>query len=117
MDTIDKPRRSKKLERLAAEDERLGRGSADDRDFFQRNPAREYRARLATPYEIAAFEMMAEAPAPPGGLSLWTLVRQIEPGFRMRKYAFAPPPVGPRADMDEETVHDLFWGSADEGGN
>jgi hypothetical protein len=39
---------------------------------------------------------------------LWTLVHQIEPGFRMRKYAFAPPPVGPRADIDEETARALF---------
>ena len=79
-----KPRR-KKLERLAAEDDRLGRGSADDRAFFENNPSREYRARLATPYEVAAFEMRVEAPTMPGGLFLWTLVHQIIPGIRMRR--------------------------------
>jgi hypothetical protein len=106
--TIDKPRR-KKLERLAAQDDRLGRGSAADRDFFENNPSREYRARLATPYEVAAFEMRVEAPTMPGGLFLWTLVHQIIPGIRMRRYVAAPPPVGPRADMmDEATARDLF---------
>jgi hypothetical protein len=107
MDTIDKPRRSKKLDRLAAEDDRLGRGSADDRAFFERNPDREYRARLATPYEIAAFEMRVVAPMP-GGLFLWTLIHQLIPGIRMRRYVAAPPPVGPRADIDEATARDLF---------
>ena len=102
-----KPRR-KKLERLAAEDDRLGRGSADDRAFFENNPSREYRARLATPYEVAAFEMRVEAPTMPGGLFLLTLVHQIIPGIRMRRYVAAPPPVGPRADMDEATARDLF---------
>jgi hypothetical protein len=113
----DNPRRSKKLERLAAEDDRLGRGSASDR-AFARNPHRNFRARLATSYEMAALEMMPDAPtAPSGDLFLWVVVRQIAPGFRMRKYAFAPPPVGPRADMDEETVRDLFWGSSDQEGD
>jgi hypothetical protein len=102
-----KTRRSKKLERLAAEDDRLGRGSADDRAFFENNPDREYRARLATPYEVAAFEMRVVAPMP-GGLFLWTLIHQLIPGIRMRRYVAAPPPVGPRADIDEATARDLF---------
>jgi hypothetical protein len=103
-----KPRRSKKLlERLAAEDDRLGRGSADDRAFFENNPDREYRARLATPFEVAAFEMRVEAPMP-GGLFLWTLVHQIIPGIRMRRYVAGGLPVGPRADIDEETARALF---------
>jgi hypothetical protein len=62
--TTDKPRpviRSKKLDRMAAEDEQLGRGSAGDRLFFERNPDRNYRARLATSYEVAALEMIPEA--------------------------------------------------------
>ena len=109
IDTADRPRRSRQLDRMAAEDDRLGRGSAADRAFFQRNPERNFCARLATPYEVAALEMMAEAPAAPAGeLFLWTLVRQIAPGFRLRRYAFAPPPIGPRADIDEEMVRDLF---------
>ena len=103
MDTIDKPR----LDRLAAEDDRLGRGSADDRLFFQRNPNREFRARLATPYEVAAFEMIAEAPALPGELFLWTLVRQVIPGIRMRRYV-ATPLTGWRPDLNEETAAYLF---------
>ncbi len=119
-DTADKQRpiiRSKKLDRMMAEDERLGRGSVGDRLFFEDNPDRNYRARLATAYEIAWHEMMCEAPPPSGELFLWVLVHQIAPGLRMRRYAVAPPPTGPRADMDEETVHDLFWGSPDEEGN
>jgi hypothetical protein len=102
-----KPRRSKKLDRLAAKDDRLGRGSADDRAFFENNPDREYRARLATAYEVAAFEMRVEAPMP-RGLFLGTLIHQIIPGVRVRRYVAAPPPVGARADMDEATARDLF---------
>jgi hypothetical protein len=102
-----KPRRSKKLDRLAAKDERLGRGSADDRAFFESNPDREYRARLATPYEVAAFEMRVVAPMPVG-LFLWTLIHQLIPGIRMRRYVAAPPPPAPRADMDEATARALF---------
>jgi hypothetical protein len=91
-----------RLNLMAAED-----GSADDRAFFAANPAREYRARLATPYEAAAFEMLAEAPALPDEMFLWTLTRQLAPGFRIRRYV-AGPPVGPRADIDEETARALF---------
>jgi hypothetical protein len=70
---------------MAAEDDRLGRGSADDRAFFERNPDRNYRARLATAYEVAWHdEMNPNAPAAlPGDLFLWVLVRQIAPGVRM----------------------------------
>jgi hypothetical protein len=108
-DTAATRRTSRRLNRLVAEDERLGRGSAADRAFFERNPHRNYLARLATPYELAAFEMAGGGPAaPPGELFLWTLVRQLAPGFRVRTYAFAPPPIGPRADIDEETVRELF---------
>lgn len=115
MDTIDKSRRSKKLERLAAEDERLGRGVADDRAFFADNPAREYRARLATPYEVAAFEMVSEAPALPDEMFLWTLVHQIIPGIRMRRYVAAPL-TGWRPDLNEETARYLF-AAVEEGGD
>jgi hypothetical protein len=103
---------------MAAEDERLGRGSAGDRLFFENNPDRNYRARLATSYEVAWFEMMPEAPAAPssGELFLWVLVHQVAPGMRLRRFVFAPPPTGPRADIDEETVCYLFWGSPDEEG-
>ena len=52
-DTIDKPRRSKRLDRMEAEDERLGRGIAGDRLFFENIPNRNFRARLATAYEVA----------------------------------------------------------------
>lgn len=45
---------------------------------------------------------------PPAGCFLWTLVRQVAEGVRMRLHAYAPPPVGPRSDIDEETVRELF---------
>jgi hypothetical protein len=108
--SANKPRRSKRLDRMMAEDERLDRGSVGDRLFFENNPDRNYRARLATAYEIAWHdEMTPEAPAaPPGELFLWVLVRQIAPGLRKRRFAFAPPPTGPRADIDEETARYLF---------
>jgi hypothetical protein len=104
-----KPRRARRLDRMAAKDERLGRGSAADRAFFERNPDRNYGARLATAYEVAALEMMSEPPAaPPGELFLWMLVHQIAPGFRMRLFAFGGAPVGANANIDEEKARDLF---------
>ena len=82
--TANRPCWSRRLERMAAEDERRGRGSADDRAFFKRT-GRKYRARLATPYEVAAFEMMSSNPAPPSDeMFLWSMVRQIKPGIRQR---------------------------------
>jgi hypothetical protein len=92
---------------MEAEDERLGRGIAGDRAFFENNSNREYRARLATPYEVAWHDEMNPnaLAAPPGDLFLWVVVRQLAPGMRMRRFGYGPPPP---ADMGEATARDLF---------
>jgi hypothetical protein len=93
---------------MEAEDERLGRGSVGDRLFFEDNPDRNFRARLATAYEVAWHDEMNPPnalAAPSGDLFLWVVVRQIAPGMRMRRFGYGPPP---RADMDEALARDLF---------
>jgi hypothetical protein len=99
--------RRSQLDLMEAEDERLGRGSVGDRAFFARNPHRSFRARLATPYEVAWHdEMNPNAPAAPSGdLFLWVVVREICPGMRMRRFGYGPPPP---ADMDEAAARELF---------
>ena len=111
-DTADKPR----LDLMEAEDERLGRGIAGDRAFFEDNSNREYRARLATPYEVAWHDEMNPnaLAAPPGDLFLWVVVRQPAPGMRMRRFGYGPPP---RADIDEAAACDLFLQLSDQGGD
>jgi len=99
--------RRSQLDLMEAEDQRLGRGVAGDRVFFEDHPNREYRARLATPYEIAWHDEMNPnaLAAPPGDLFLWVVVRQPAPGMRMRRFGYGPPPP---ADMDEAAARELF---------
>jgi hypothetical protein len=99
--------RRSQLDLMEAEDDRLGRGVAGDRAFFEDHPNREYRARLATPYEVARHDEMNPnaLAAPPGDLFLWVVVHQIIPGMRMRRFGYGLPP---RADIDEATARDLF---------
>ena len=108
--------RRSQLDLMEAEDERLGRGSVGDRAFFARNPHRSFRARLATPYEVAWHdEMNPNAPAAPSGdLFLWVVVREICPGMRMRRFGYGPPP---RADIDEAAACVLFLQLSDQGGD
>jgi hypothetical protein len=78
------------------------RWKADDRDWFARNPGRSHRARLPFPGEVD--EQAAETPA---GDALIMLVRQVEPGRRLRAAVFLDANLLPLPD-DEAAVHALF---------
>jgi hypothetical protein len=54
----------------------------NDRAWFEANPARTHRARLAFPGE------QPDGEAPPDGMSSIVLVRQVKPGWRMRCFCF-----------------------------
>src|SRR5262245_11242890 len=57
--------------------------TSDDRQWFERNPQRSHRARLPFPGEVDG--QAAETPA---GDALIMLVRQVEPGRRLRAAVF-----------------------------
>jgi hypothetical protein len=74
----------------------------DDDNWFERNPSRSHRARMPLPGECD--EKIATAPA---GTALVILVRQVEPGTRIRAGNFLGTNFLPVPD-DEATVHMWF---------
>jgi hypothetical protein len=74
----------------------------DDRQWFEQNPSRAHRIRPPFPGE--ADEAVAEAPA---GCQLLMLVRQIEPGRRVRARYCLDTRLLPLPD-DETAAHALF---------
>jgi hypothetical protein len=97
---------SERLEQLLAEDERLGRGSASDREFFACNPDRTYRLRPATRYEIAVLEDLVEAP--PDGSTQWTAVRKLSEGTRVTLPVVASPLPDQHVEIPEAIARQLF---------
>jgi hypothetical protein len=75
----------------------------DDRRWFESNPTRSHRLRPSFPDE---FSSIADIPAPPPDHELHVLVRQVEPGMRIRHGFFR----NTKMDVpDFETVlHALF---------
>jgi hypothetical protein len=53
---------------------------ADDRAWFEKNPARSFRIRKPFPYEFNGFDIRNAAP----GWTLWVLLHQIYPGARAK---------------------------------
>ena len=74
----------------------------DDRQWFERNPQRSHRARPPFPGECD--EQAAETPP---GDALIMLVRQVEPGRRLRAAVFLDANLLPLPD-NEAVVHGLF---------
>jgi len=75
---------------------------SDDRDWFERNRERSHRARMPFPGEADK-----EAAKTPAGHALIVLVRQVEPGTRLRAAVFVDANFLPLPD-DEAVVHALF---------
>ena len=73
----------------------------DDRVWFEKNPERSHRARLVFPGET---ELAARGPA---GTVLLALVRQVEPGKRVRTGFFINAELWPAPDI-EAIAHLLF---------
>jgi hypothetical protein len=83
--------------------------SALDKVFFQRNPHRQYRARLSTPQELnklAANNAMPPIPDP--SMLIWTCVKQVYPGFRLRNYRAAAVPPWLTHDVGERIARVMF---------
>lgn len=72
-----------------------------DRQFFERFPRRQHRVRLASQAEIGQNEVLEGHPVwLPDGLRVFTAVRNIAPGIRMRLFLRAP-------EMSETDVDEL----------
>lgn len=98
-----------RLEQLVAVDEEQGRGSISDRVFFENNPQRRYRMRLATPAEIATATLIGWSP-PTNDRFLWVCVHHLRPGVRLRLSVTAPMPAGGMLlnDIPEEVARDIY---------
>jgi hypothetical protein len=104
-------RQQRRLERLICEDEKRGVGSIQDAAFFEQNPDRNFRMRLATPGEIAATEIICNDGAPlplPESALWWTIIKQVRPGVRMRAQVYAPLPSWPFGEIPEHVARDVF---------
>jgi hypothetical protein len=75
---------------------------SDDREWFERNRERAHRVRMPFPGEVDE-----EAANTPAGQALIMLVRQVEPGSRVRAAVFLDANFLPLPD-DEAVVHALF---------
>jgi hypothetical protein len=104
-------RQKRRLERLIRKDEKRGVGSIQDAAFFEQNPERNFRMRLATSGEIAATEIISNNGAPlplPENALWWTVIKQVAPGLRMRMQVYAPLPPLPLKDIPEEAAREIF---------
>jgi hypothetical protein len=99
----------RRLERALAEDDRRGVGAAEDAAFFEANPDRTYRMRLATLGEIAAFDVAGRAGASSAdGLWWLVVVRQLAPGERAVVRIYTPLPSWPLDETSEQLVRAVF---------
>ena len=72
-----------------------------DRRFFQRFPHRQHRVRLASREEIDRWgELLLQ------GFELYTAVRNVAPGARLR--VFLPAPLGRETDVDEAMARVVY---------
>jgi hypothetical protein len=80
-----------------------------DKAFFQRNPHRQYRARLATAGELAKLIACNAMPRPmPANMEVWTCVKQVLPGIRQRHYRAAAVPPWLTHDVGEAIACQMF---------
>jgi hypothetical protein len=78
-----------------------------DRRFFERFPNRQHRVRLASQAEIGQNEVLEGGPVwLPEGLRVFTAVRNIAPGIRMR--LFLRGLEGSETDLDEQTALAIY---------
>lgn len=81
----------------------------DDRVWFEEHPARSHRLRLPFPGEITKKITVPE------GHELWLVVRQVEPGSRIKVGIFLNKEVLPIPDV--EAIHHALFDIAIEGSN
>ena len=106
----------RRLQRLIREDEERGVGSIQDSAFFEQNPQRNFRMRLATQGEIAVTELISNNGMPlavPENAMWWVVIKQIAPGVRMRMQVYAALPPGPLNDIPEHVAQKVFTAAAE----
>jgi hypothetical protein len=87
--------------------ERVDRVTQADRLFFERFPNRQHRVRLASQAEIGQQEIMEGKPqAIPPGCRIFTAVRNIAPGVRLRLFTFGLE--GSETDLSEAWARAIF---------
>lgn len=98
----------RQLQKLA---EKVDRVTNADRLFFERFPQRRHRVRLASAAEIGQQEIMEGQPLfLPAGCRIFTVVRNISPGVRLR--LFVRGIEGAETNLDEATAREIFEGAA-----
>ncbi|MGH9614296.1 MAG: hypothetical protein ACRD4P_14580 [Bryobacteraceae bacterium] len=89
----------------------VDRVTQTDRRFFERFPHRKHRVRLASQAEIAQHELLDDKPIfLPEVCRIFTVVRNIAPGARLRMYVRGLE--GSETDLDEATALAIFEASA-----
>ena len=77
--------------------DRIGLISEADRKYFERFPQRRHRVRVTARVEFEAEELVhGRVRSVPAGRQLYTAVRNVRPGFRLRIVFLEP------ADLDPE---------------
>jgi hypothetical protein len=82
-----------------------------DRRFFERFRSRQHRVRLASQAEIEQNAIVEGEPqAIPAGCRIFTVVRNIAPGVRLRLFTFGLE--GADTDLPETTARAIFEAAA-----
>jgi hypothetical protein len=98
----------RQMQKLA---EQIDRVTQADRRFFERFPDREHRVRLASEAEIEQNAILQGQPdSPPPFCRVFTVVRNISPGVRLRLYTYGLE--GSETDLDEATARAIFEAAA-----
>ena len=91
--------------------DRVDRVTQADRRFFERFPRRQHRVRLTSQAELAQCEILEGQPALPSpGCHVFTIVRNIAPGARLRTFTFGPE--GADTDISEPMARTNFEAAA-----
>lgn len=92
------------LRKLAAKVDRITQA---DRAFFERFPHRQHRIRLKSQAEIDQLTLLdGKPPWIPQGFRLFTVVRNVAPGYRLRLFVLSPE--GSETDLSEATCRAVF---------
>lgn len=93
--------------RLKATGEELYRVADGDRKFFERRPERRHRMRLSSAVEMEQWNILLgyETVLPPGE-RMFTAVRHMEDGIRLRTYFSAP--ADAETDISEAIAKRIF---------
>ena len=102
------PTLREKMQKVA---DRVERVTQADRLFFERFPHRQHRVRLASQAEIEQYELLEGQPAmPQPGCRVFTVVRNIAPGTRLRLYTYGLE--GAETDLSEPAARTIFEAAA-----